>query len=211
MEADRKEQWITLTEATSRLNASGDRLSISTLSRYLVQHSEALSTRVEGRTKLVDFIALAAHRAENVRLRSDVASAARQALGGATPSAASSRRTGTQSEGAARKITAEAEMRELDLAQRRGELTPTAEVDQAARDAVALMMSSFDRSTETEAASLSVRYGWDERLVRIALKAFTKVGLASFNSAVRERLDQDARQHMAPGGDDGGDEQGSLQ
>ncbi len=210
MEADRKEEWVTLTEATSRLNASGDRLLISTLSRYMVQHSEALPTRIDGRTKLVDFIALAAHRAENVRLRSDVASAARHALGGATPSAASSRRAGTQSEGAARKITAEAEMRELDLAQRRGELTPTAEVDQAARDAVALMMATFDRSVETEAAQLSIRYGWDERVARIALKAFVKTGLATFNAAVRERLDQHARRHMAPGDDDG-DERGSLQ
>lgn len=205
-----KEDWVTLTEATSRLNASGDLLSISTLSRYLVQHSEALPTRVEGRTKLVDFIALAAHRAENVRLRSDVASAARQALGGATPSAASARRAGTQSEGAARKITAEAEMRELDLAQRRGELTPTAEVDQAARDAVALMMAAFDRSVESEAAKLSVRYGWDERQARIALKAFVKAGLATFNAAIRARLDQHARARMTPD-DDAGGESGLLQ
>ncbi len=116
---------------------------------------------------------------------------ARGAAGSYRPGAHAPR--GTQADGRARKINADAEMRELDLAKRRGELTPTVEVDRAGRDAIALMLAAFDRAVETEAASLSVRYGWDERVTRIALKGFVKRGLEVFNREIRERLDQAER------------------
>lgn len=176
------EEWVSITEAAKRLACER-----STLSRYLAQHAEALPLRIDGKSKLVEFGALRQHRSENVRL-SAVPREARPQAG-----AAQVRRfAGTQSDGAARKAQADAELREMDLAERRGELTPTAEVDKAGRDAVALMQSAFERAVESAAASASVKYGTEERIWRIVLKQFVRTGLETFNSEMRQRLDREA-------------------
>ncbi|WP_318762505.1 hypothetical protein [Aminobacter niigataensis] len=155
------------------------------MSRYLKQHGEALPIRAEGKSNLVDFGALVAHRKENIRIRSMPAEV-RPAAGGRQ---APPRFSGSQSDGAARKAQADAEMRELDLGERRKELTRVVEVDRAGRDAIALMSSAFDRAIETEAASLSLKYGWDERTVRIALKGYSRKGMEVFHREILERLD----------------------
>lgn len=178
-------EWISITDAASRLSAVGDAVDRSSLSRYLKQHSEALPLREHGRSNLVDFDALVAHRGENIRLR--------QAPVAATPKPGAPKGTrfaGSQSDGAARKAQADAELREMDLAQRKRQLTPTPEVDQAGRDAVALMLSAFDRATEAEAQSVSLKYGWDERTARIAFKAFARAGLEVFHREMLEHLDR---------------------
>lgn len=193
------EEWISITDAASRLTADGDRVDRSTLSRYLKQHAEALPLKPDGKSNLVDYTALVAHRSENIRIRvsvpAPVASQPR-VTGGQT----NGRFTGSQSDGAARKAQADAELREMDLAERRKELTPVAEVDQAGRDAVAMMQSAFERAIESEAQTLSLKYGWDERIVRLALKNFTKTGVAVFNRQVLEKLDAMRRREDA--GDD---------
>lgn len=178
-------EWISITDAAARLRAVGDAVDRSSLSRYLKQHSEALPLREHGRANLVDFDALVAHRGENIRLR--------QAPPAAAPKVGASTATrfgGSQSEGAARKAQADAELREMDLAQRKRQLTPTPEVDQAGRDAVALMLSAYDRATEAEAQSVSLKYGWDERTARIAFKAFARAGLEVFHREMLEYLDR---------------------
>lgn len=194
-------EWLSITEAAARLSDDGDPVDRSTLSRYLTQYAEALPTRREGKSNLVEYGALVEHRGENIRLRKASVPARKAASGAQQPS----RFRGTQSDGLARKVNAEAEIKEMDLAKRRGELTPTAEVDQAGRDAIALMLAAFDRAVETEAATLSVRYGWDERITRIALKSFAKRGLEVFNREIRERLDGKRRQDFAQGDDVAGD------
>jgi hypothetical protein len=225
MGEDATEEWLSITEAAARLTMAGDQVDRSTLSRYVSQHAEAIETRRQGKANLVEFGALARHRGENVRLRrpgfgfgggewggpgagghagqggshavgTGAAAAGAKGAGGAYRPGAHAPR-GTQADGLARKINADAEMRELDLAKRRGELTPTVEVDRAGRDAIALMLAAFDRAVETEASSLSVRYGWDERVTRIALKGFAKRGLEVFNREIRERLDQAERAGFA--------------
>ncbi|MER8506693.1 hypothetical protein NKH91_17685 [Mesorhizobium sp. M0894] len=201
-------EWISITDAAARLSAAGDRIDRSTLSRYLKQHAQALPTREEGKSHLVEFGALVAHRGENIRLRSVPPVSGQTGLG-LKAKAPPSRFAGSQSDGFARKAQADAEMREMDLAKRRGELTPTAEVDKAGRDAIALMQSAFDRAIESEAASLSVKYGWDERVARIALKGFVRVGLDDFNREIRERLDQHERERAS--GDTGPFDQAALQ
>ncbi|MER8427813.1 hypothetical protein [Mesorhizobium sp. M1403] len=199
-------EWISITDAAARLSAAGDRIDRSTLSRYLKQHAQALPTREEGKSHLVEYGALVAHRGENIRLRALPVAAPGV---GKQPAKPPSRFAGSQSDGFARKAQADAEMREMDLAKRRGELTPTAEVDKAGRDAIALMQSAFDRAIESEAASLSVKYGWDERVARIALKGFVRVGLDDFNREIRERLDQHERERAS--GDTGPFDQAALQ
>ncbi|MBS9720188.1 hypothetical protein JYU29_05740 [Tianweitania sp. BSSL-BM11] len=189
------EEWISITEAAARLSGAGDSVDRSTLSRYIAQHGEALETRREGKSNLVEYGALAAHRGENIRIRSTPSAVQR-----GTIAAPTRRFVGTQSDGAARKMLADAEMREMDLAKRRGELTPTSEVDQGGRDAIALMQSAFDRAVESEAAGLSVKYGWDERIARLALKGFARAGIEAFNREMRDMLDRRNRARAA--GDD---------
>lgn len=199
------ELWLSITDAAARLSAAGDPIDRSTLSRYLKQHADALPTRRDGKRHLVEFGALAQHRAENVRIaasnrglgpdagaNSGMPVPARAERNPAHRGWQPGRFAGTQADGVARKALADAEMREMDLARRRSELTPTAEVDQAARDAVALMQSAFERAVETESATLSVRYGLEERIWRIALKAFARAGLDAFNREIRELLDRRA-------------------
>lgn len=197
------EEWISITDAAARLSAVGDRIDRSTLSRYLKQHAEALPLKADGKSNLVEFGALVAHRSENIRIRTEVAPLFVQPAGASAaasmPSAPPPRLKGTQSDGAARKAQAEAELKEMDLAERRGELTIVAEVDQGGRDAIALMQSAFERAIETEAAGLSLKYGWDERMARLALKGFAREGLSVFNREILKRLDGMRRQSEAGG------------
>lgn len=186
------EEWISITEAAARLTAAGDRVDRSTLSRYLKQHAEALPLKPDGKSNLVDFVALAAHRSENIRIRMPTPAAT-----GSPRAPQTSRFAGSQSDGVARKAQADAELREMDLAERRKELTVVAEVDQAGRDAVAMMQSAFERAIETEAQTLSLKYGWEERVVRVALKNFSKAGITVFNRLVLEKLDAMRRREDA--------------
>lgn len=175
-------EFMTITEAAARLTESGEKIDRSTLSRYLKQHAEAGLMNADG---LVDLGRLVEHRAENIRLRGRAPSAPRASV--SAPAGPAPRFV--QNDAAARDRMAVAEMREMDLAERRKELTPVSEVDASGRDAVALMMSAFERAIETAAASLSLKYGWDERTVRLALKGFSRQGLEIFNREVLRRLD----------------------
>lgn len=197
------DNWISITEAAARLTALGDAVDRSTLSRYLKQHAEALPTERRGRQNLVDFEALVAHRSENVRLRSAPGAPAAPS----TPTAAAPdaypgprRFTGTQADGAARKAMADAELREMEVARRRGELTPAAEVDRAGRDAIVLMRAAFDRAVESEASVLALKFGWDERQVLTALKGFARLGVDVFHQEMLTRLDMIRREDEAAEG-----------
>lgn len=179
------EDWVSITEAANRLTATGDVVDRSTLSRYLKQHGEALQVRPDGKSNLVEFGALAAHRRENIRLRpiSDVPMVHGKKM-------APPRFQGSQSESVARKALADAEWREMDLAKRRGQLTLVDEVDRGGRDAIALMQSAFEQAVEAEAASLALKYAWDERTIRVALKTFARRGIEVFNREVLKRIEE---------------------
>lgn len=167
------EEWISVSEAARRLTTSGDRVTQSSLARYLAHYSDALETKRDGKLRLVEYNALVLHRSENIRIE-----AARDA-GRKRVDLVPSRR----------KVMAEAELKEMDLAQRRGQLVIAGEVDEAARNALAVMKAGFDRAIEPEAASLSVRYGWDERALRLGLKAFIATGLDHFHREMLKLLD----------------------
>ncbi|HOT83790.1 MAG TPA: hypothetical protein PLQ12_10875 [Candidatus Defluviicoccus seviourii] len=180
--------WLSITDAAARLTALGDSIDRSTLSRYLKQHAEALPVRREGRSGLVEFEALVVHRRENIRveqkpapLLTAPASAGANAVADATAK--------TQSVGAARKALADAELREMDLAERRRELTPTREVDESGRGSVVLMQSAFDRAIEPMASECAIKYGWNERQVRLVLKSYARIGLDMFHRVMLQHLD----------------------
>lgn len=205
-----QEEWISITEAARRLSASGDPVDRSTLSRYLKQHAEALPLKPAGKSNLVDYQALRQHRGENIRLAGRATAPDDHPVradrpGGETPGAArapAERFPGSQNSGAARKALADAELKEMDLAQRRGKLTIVDEVDAGGRNAVALMATAFDRAIDQEAASLSVRYGWDERAVRLALKGFARKGTEAFHREMLKLLDGIRREEEATSGGD---------
>ncbi|MFP9138709.1 hypothetical protein ACLI1C_16135 [Devosia sp. XGJD_8] len=181
-------EWISITEAAKRLNAAGDQVDRSTLSRYVSQHAEALPTRREGKSNLIDFAVLSQHRADNVRLqaqtlRLDVADPAAPAP---APGGGSNL---TQANAAARDREAVAQMRELDLAERLARVTIVTEVAEAGQTALVMMRNAFERAVEGEAAALSLKYGWDERVVRLALKNFANVGVDVFHRELLGRLD----------------------
>lgn len=191
-----QEEWISITEAARRLSASGDPVDRSTLSRYLKQHAEALPLRPAGKSNLVEYQALRQHRGENIRLAArpmanepQAATASTATFGDGGGQRGSERFPQSQNLGAARKALADAELKEMDLAQRRGKLTIVDEVEAGGRNAVALMATAFDRAIDQEAASLSVRYGWDERTVRLALKGFARKGTEAFHREMLKLLD----------------------
>jgi hypothetical protein len=169
---------VTLKAAVDLLAARGDTVSKSALSRYLKQHAEALPVEREGRDLFLDFEALARHRSENIRLAESAPRAA------ARPTY--SPRSTTQADGAARKVTAEAELKELQLASQKGLLTPTAEVQEAARDAVTQMRAAFDLAVNITAEQIAARLGGETRLVRPLLKHMIRAGLEEFARAMSE-------------------------
>lgn len=191
------EKWMSITDAASALTAAGDRVDRTSLSRYLKQHADALPLKPAGKSNLVDFEALVLHRGENMRIRQPALLPAMDPTASQPPSGTNF--PGTKLDGSKRKANADAEIREMDLAERRKELTPTDEVDQAGRDAVALMQSAFERAVEGEAQKLSLQYGWEERVVRIALKGFARTGVSVFNRLVLEKLDAMRRDDTAIG------------
>ena len=177
------EEWISITDAAKRLSAAGDVVDRSTLSRYVSQHVEALPTKREGKSNLVEFATLAKHRSENIRLTRrpvEPAPAARADVPAQQP---------TQISAAARDKEASAALRELELARELRQITSVREVADAGQTALVLMRSAFERSVDTEAAALSLKHGWDERKVRLALKTFAQAGVAVFHAEMLKRLD----------------------
>lgn len=190
------DDWLPIAEAARRLTAAGDVISQSALSRYLQKHSDNIPMRETARAKLVNMDALAGHRSENIRVAGQAGfqaaiTAARSFADVVAPqlppSMAGQRQALSPS---ARKATAEAEIKEMDLALRRGELVPTAEVKAACMDSIALMKTAFDRALEKAAAEASLKWGWDERQARVALKSFAKSGLETFHVKTVEYLDR---------------------
>lgn len=173
---------VTLRDAVAMLAKRGDVVSKSALSRYLKQHAEALPVERVGRDLFLDFELLANHRAENIRL---IDASPRAALP-ATGAGPKPQRSSTQAEGAARKVAAEAEIKELQLAKEKGLLTPTAEVEEAAREAVTQMRAAFELAVNATAEQIAARLGGEARLVRPLLKKMIRDGLEEFSRAMSE-------------------------
>ena len=189
-------EWISITDAAKLLCAAGDLVDRSTLSRYVSQHAEALPTRREGKSNLIEFAVLAQHRADNVRLQM----APRRAEAEPTPERPADPNRLTQANASARDKEAVAQMRELDLAERLGRVTSVTEVADAGQSALVMMRNAFERAVESEAAALSLKYGWDERVVRVSLKSFANVGIDVFHRELLTRLD--SRRRAIDAGDD---------
>ncbi len=167
---------ISLTDAAARLNQLGDPVDRSTLSRYVAKHSDALPTRRDGKSTLVSFSALQLHRRQNVRIDQHQPPAP----------APMARMVPNRNDATAAKLDVETKLRELDLAQRTGLLVLTAEIDEAARDAVTRLKTSFERAISETAEQIAAKLGGEARLVRPLLKEMVRNGLDDFARAMAE-------------------------
>jgi len=177
------EARVNLKRARELLSERGDVVDQSTLSRYVSKYADDLDPRKDGRETTVDFETLIEHRAENLRAA-------------ATPSSSSASAPVSKGRAneAALNIRAQRQMRELDIAERTGALTPTRDVQAAAPEAMSALRNAFALSLNDSAAALAHAFNLEPRLVRPYLKAFEKVGLDAFARAlVAESEPVDAR------------------
>ena len=165
---------VNLRRARELLAERGDRVEQSTLSRYVSKYADALEHRRDGRETTIDFESLANHCGENVN----------RTAASSTTSVQSVRRD--RADEAALNIRAQRQMRELEIAERIGALTPTREVRSAAAEAVSALRNAFALALNDSASALANAFNLEPRLVRPHLKAFEKNGLGAFARALLE-------------------------
>lgn len=159
---------VSITEAATLLTADGDPIDRSTLSRYVSRWAVALGPAKLGRETVVDYEKLKLHRAENIRLD-------------AKPLV----KTVTKSDSQARKLDADARLRELDLAEREGKITLRSEVAEAAQVAVAELRAALDAAVNDAAEQIGHAVGSEPRLIRPALRKMVAKGFEAFCERMR--------------------------
>jgi hypothetical protein len=165
---------VNLKRARELLAERGDRVGQPALSRYVAKYSDVLDPQKDGRETTVDFETLAKHRGENIN---------RAATAPSSSPASVSISKGRANE-AALNIRAQRQMRELEIAERIGALTPTREVRAAAAEAMSALRNAFALSLNDSAAALAHAFNLEPRLVRPYLKTFEKNGLDAFARAL---------------------------
>jgi hypothetical protein len=172
------ETRVNLRRARDLLAERGDRVGQPALSRYIAKYSDALDPQKDGRETTVDFETLAKHRAENINR--------------AAPAPSSSPASVSISKGRAHEaslnIRARRQMRELEIAQRIGALTPTREVRAAAAEAMSALRNAFALALNDSATVIANVCGVEPRLVRPHLREFEKAGLEAFARALEKDL-----------------------
>jgi hypothetical protein len=165
---------VNLRRAREMLAERGDRVGQPALSRYIAKYSDALDPQKDGRETTVDFETLAKHRGENIN---------RVASPPSSSPASVSISKGRAHE-ASLNIRAQRQMRELEIAERIGALTPTREVRAAAAEAMSALRNAFALALNDSAAVIANVCGVEPRVVRPHLKAFEKSGLDAFARAL---------------------------
>jgi hypothetical protein len=169
---------VNLARARELLAESGDLVGQSSLSRYVTKYSDDLDPQRDGRELTVDFETLAKHRGENINRTATAPSSAP-----ASSTASVSVSKGRAHE-ASLNIRAQRQMRELEIAERIGALTPTREVRAAAAEAMSALRNAFALALNDSAAVIANVCGVEPRVVRPHLKAFEKSGLDAFARAL---------------------------
>jgi hypothetical protein len=174
---------VNLARARELLAERGDLVGQSSLSRYVSKYSDVLDPQRDGRELTINFEALVQHRGENIN---------RAATAPSSSPASVSVSKGRAHE-ASLNIKAQRQIRELDIAERIGALTPTREVRAAAAEAMSALRNAFALSLNDSAAALAHAFNIEPRLVRPHFKAFEKLGLDAFARALIEaELEPDA-------------------
>ena len=165
---------VNLSRAREMLAELGDRIGQPALSRYVAKYADALDPQRDGRELTINFEALIQHRSDNIN---------RAASAPSSSPASVSVSKGRANE-AALNIRAQRQMREIEIAERIGALTPTREVRAAAAEAMSALRNAFALSLNDSAAALAHAFNIEPRLVRPYLKTFEKNGLDAFARAL---------------------------
>jgi hypothetical protein len=169
---------VNLRRARELLADRGDRVEQSTLSRYASKYADALDPQRDGRELTINFEALIQHRSENIN----------RAASAPSSSPASVSISKGRAHEASLNIRAQRQIRELDIAERIGALTPTSEVRAAAAEAMSALRNAFALSLNDSASGIAHAFNLEARLVRRHLKAFEKAGLEAFARALEKDL-----------------------
>jgi hypothetical protein len=180
------ETRVNLRRARELLAEMGDRIGQPSLSRYVAKYADALDPQRDGRETTINFEALVQHRSENIN---------RAATAPSSSPASVSVSKGRAHE-ASLNIKAQRQIRELDIAERIGALTPTREVRAAAAEAMSALRNAFALSLNDSAASLAHAFNIEPRLVRPYLKAHEKGGLDAFVAALTKALAFDDQEQI---------------
>jgi hypothetical protein len=172
---------VNLKRARELLAELGDVVDQSTLSRYVHKYGDVLDPQKDGRDTIIDFEILAQHRRENIG----------RVAPSSSPVPAPAVSKGRADE-AAKNIRAHRQLRELEIAERIGALTPTREVRAAAAEAVSALRNAFALSLNDSAAAMASALNTEARLIRPHLKAFERNGLDAFSRALLEKLEPGA-------------------
>jgi hypothetical protein len=156
------------------LAKSGDLVGQPALSRYVAKYADALDPQRDGRETTINFEALVQHRSENIN----------RAASAPSSSPASVSISKDRAHEASLNIRAQRQMRELEIAERIGALTPTREVRAAAAEAMSALRNAFALALNDSAAVIANVCGVEPRVVGPHLKAFEKKGLDAFARAL---------------------------
>lgn len=143
-EAEEHKIWCSVGEAVTRLAEAGDKISQQALTKYLDKFAEIprRPSEADARVTLVDFEALAKHRAENPRNK------------GVEGAKRGGRRNSEAEQMRLRERKAIVELREFQLAERKGELVTRAEVLRAMSAASVALTQAFQRTRYERAEAL---------------------------------------------------------
>jgi hypothetical protein len=169
---------VNLRRARELLAERRDRVGQPALSRYIAKYSDVVDPQKNGRETTVDFETLAKHRSENINRAASAPSSA--------PASVSISK-GRAFE-ASLNTRAQRQLREIEIAERIGTLTPTREVSAAAAEAVAALRNAFALSLNDSAAAIAAAFSLEARLVRPHLREFEKAGLEAFARALEKDL-----------------------
>ena len=172
------ETRVNLARARELLAEAGDLVGQSSLSRYVAKYSDVLDPQRDGRELTINFEALVLHRHENIN----------RAASAPSSSPASVSISKGRAHEASLNIRAQRTMREIDIAERIGALTPTREVRAAAAEAMSALRNSFALVLNDSAAAIANAFNIEPRLVRPYLKAFEKNGLQAFARVLEKDL-----------------------
>jgi hypothetical protein len=140
---ERVEIWCSTAEAVTRLAEAGDKISQQALTKYITTHPDIprRPSTSDARVTEIEFTALTAHRAANV-------------IAGERKAKRTGRRNPEADDLRMRERRATAELREFQLAERKGELVTRAEVLRAVHGAGVALAQVLQRSRFERADAL---------------------------------------------------------
>jgi len=163
---------VSLGRAIELLAQAADEVTQSSLSRYVAKYADALKPERSGQRVMVDFETLLEHRRGNIHRERPAERAIKQKHG--------------RAEEAALNIRAQRLMREIGVAEKQKDLTPTHDVRAAAAEAVAKLKTALAQAQDQTAEEIARACGAEPQIVLAHLTRFARLGLEAFVAALQD-------------------------